>query len=68
MSYNFNEIEKKWQEYWDENETFKTDVWDFSKPKYYALDMFPYPSGQGLQDVYKRQPICNSFNIYQIHA
>ena len=48
MSYNFNEIEKKWQEYWEENETFKTDVWDFSKPKYYALDMFPYPSGQGL--------------------
>ncbi len=48
MSYNFNEIEKKWQDYWDENETFKTDVWDFSKPKYYALDMFPYPSGQGL--------------------
>ena len=48
MSYNFNEIEKKWQEYWDKNETFKTDVWDFSKPKYYALDMFPYPSGQGL--------------------
>ena len=48
MSYNFNEIEKKWQEYWDKNETFKTDVWDFSKPKYYTLDMFPYPSGQGL--------------------
>ena len=48
MSYNFNKIEKKWQDYWDENETFKTDVWDFSKPKYYALDMFPYPSGQGL--------------------
>lgn len=48
MAYNFNEIEKKWQEYWDKNETFKTDVWDFSKPKYYALDMFPYPSGQGL--------------------
>ena len=48
MSYNFNEIEKKWQEYWDKNETFKTDVWDFSRPKYYALDMFPYPSGQGL--------------------
>ena len=46
--YNFKQIEKKWQEYWDENETFKTDVWDFSKPKYYALDMFPYPSGQGL--------------------
>ena len=48
MSYNFNEVEKKWQEYWDEHKTFKTDVWDFSKPKYYALDMFPYPSGQGL--------------------
>ncbi len=48
MGYNFKNIEKKWQEYWDEHETFKTDVWDFSKPKYYALDMFPYPSGQGL--------------------
>ena len=48
MEYNHNEIEKKWQKYWKENETFKTDVWDFSKPKYYVLDMFPYPSGQGL--------------------
>ena len=48
MAYNFNEVEKKWQNYWDENKTFYTDVWDFSKPKYYALDMFPYPSGQGL--------------------
>ena len=48
MPYNFNEIEKKWQEYWEENKTFYTDVWDFSKPKFYALDMFPYPSGQGL--------------------
>lgn len=46
--YNFKEIEPKWQKYWDENKTFKTDSWDFSKPKYYALDMFPYPSGQGL--------------------
>ncbi len=46
--YNFKEIEKKWRKYWEENETFKTDVWDFSKPKYYALDMFPYPSGVGL--------------------
>ncbi len=46
--YNFKVIEKKWQKYWEENETFKTDVWDFSKPKYYALDMFPYPSGVGL--------------------
>ena len=48
MAYEFQEIEKKWQKYWDDNKTFKTDVWDFSKPKYYALDMFPYPSGQGL--------------------
>ena len=48
MAYNFQEIEKKWQKYWDDNKTFKTDVWDFSKPKFYALDMFPYPSGQGL--------------------
>ncbi len=46
--YNFKEIEKKWQNYWKENHTFKVDVWDFSKPKYYALDMFPYPSGVGL--------------------
>ena len=46
--YNFREIEKKWQKYWEENKTFKTDSWDFSKPKYYALDMFPYPSGVGL--------------------
>jgi len=45
---NVNEIEKKWQKYWEENKTFKTDVWDFSKPKFYALDMFPYPSGVGL--------------------
>ena len=48
MEYDFRTIEKKWQDYWDEHETFKTDVWDFSKPKFYALDMFPYPSGQGL--------------------
>ncbi len=48
MAYNFGEIEQKWQKYWEENNTFYTDVWDFSKPKYYALDMFPYPSGQGL--------------------
>ena len=46
--YNFSKIEKKWQEYWDKNETFKTDVYDFGKPKFYALDMFPYPSGVGL--------------------
>ena len=48
MSYDYQKIEKKWQKYWEENQTFKTDVWDFSKPKFYALDMFPYPSGVGL--------------------
>lgn len=48
MEYNFREIEKKWQRYWEDNKTFKTDIWDFSKPKFYALDMFPYPSGVGL--------------------
>ncbi|MBO6232979.1 MAG: leucine--tRNA ligase [Clostridia bacterium] len=48
MTYNHLEVEKKWQEYWDKNKTFYTDVWDFSKPKFYALDMFPYPSGIGL--------------------
>ena len=46
--YDFRNIEKKWRKYWEENDTFHTDVWDFSKPKFYALDMFPYPSGVGL--------------------
>ncbi len=46
--YIHSEVEKKWQKYWEDNKTFKTDVWDFSKPKFYALDMFPYPSGVGL--------------------
>ncbi|MDO4484422.1 MAG: leucine--tRNA ligase [Clostridia bacterium] len=46
--YDPSEIEPKWQKYWADHETFKTDVWDFSKPKFYALDMFPYPSGVGL--------------------
>ena len=47
MDYNFTEIEQKWQAYWEKNKTFKT-VLDKSKPKFYALDMFPYPSGAGL--------------------
>ncbi|MFC5543364.1 MAG: leucine--tRNA ligase [Bacilli bacterium] len=47
MTYNHREIEKKWQEYWAKNKTFKT-LNDDSKPKFYALDMFPYPSGAGL--------------------
>ena len=46
--YKHLEIEKKWQDFWEEKETFKTDMWDFSKPKFYSLDMFPYPSGHGL--------------------
>jgi len=45
--YNHKEIEKKWQKYWEENKTFKVEN-DFSKPKYYTLSMFPYPSGAGL--------------------
>ena len=45
---NHKEIEEKWKKYWEEHETFKTDIKDFSKPKYYALDMFPYPSGVGI--------------------
>ncbi|MGN1388749.1 MAG: leucine--tRNA ligase [Bulleidia sp.] len=46
--YDHQKIEKKWQKYWEDHKTFKTDAYDFSKPKYYVLDMFPYPSGQGL--------------------
>ena len=46
--YEHSAIEAKWHKYWEENNTFATDVWDFSKPKYYVLDMFPYPSGVGL--------------------
>lgn len=46
--YDHKSVEKKWQKYWDENKTFRTDAHDFSKPKYYVLDMFPYPSGNGL--------------------
>ena len=73
MAYNHIEIEKKWQEYWDKNKTFYTDVWDFSKPKFYALDMFPYPSGQGLHvghpegytatDVVSRMKRMQGYNV-----
>ncbi|MCR5349143.1 MAG: leucine--tRNA ligase [Bacilli bacterium] len=48
MSYDFKHIEKKWADVWEKNQTFYCDTHDFTKPKYYALDMFPYPSGQGL--------------------
>ena len=73
MNYNCADIEKKWQKYWAENETFKTDVWDFSKPKYYVLDMFPYPSGVGLHaghpegytatDIVSRMKRMQGFNV-----
>ncbi len=63
MTYDHKIAEKKWQKYWEENKTFETDVYDFSKPKYYALDMFPYPSGQGLhvdiqKDIQKQLTSC----------
>lgn len=47
LNYNHNQIEKKWQDYWDENKTFKTND-NLGQKKFYALDMFPYPSGAGL--------------------
>ena len=73
MSYNHEITEKKWQKYWDEHKTFRTDVWDFSKPKFYALDMFPYPSGAGLHvghpegytatDVVSRKKRMEGYNV-----
>ena len=48
MGYDYKRIEEKWQKYWEENSTYYCDTSDFSKPKFYALDMFPYPSGKGL--------------------
>ncbi len=48
MAYNHKEIEEKWQKYWEEHKAFKTDAHDFSKPKFYGLIEFPYPSGNGL--------------------
>ena len=73
MSFDHKKIETKWQQYWDKHQTFKTNGYDFSKPKYYALDMFPYPSGSGLHaghpegytatDVICRMKRMQGFNV-----
>ncbi|MBP3299586.1 MAG: leucine--tRNA ligase [Muribaculaceae bacterium] len=72
MEYNHKEIESRWQKFWKENETYKTRE-DTSRPKYYVLDMFPYPSGAGLHvghplgyiasDIFSRYKRQNGFNV-----
>jgi len=72
MEYDFRSIEKKWQKYWLENKTYKTEI-DYSKSKFYVLDMFPYPSGAGLHvghplgyiasDIFSRYKRLKGFNV-----
>ncbi|MBP8790711.1 MAG: class I tRNA ligase family protein, partial [Breznakibacter sp.] len=72
MEYNFKDIESRWQKYWIDHKTYQVSI-DASRPKFYVLDMFPYPSGAGLHvghplgyiasDIYSRFKRLNGFNV-----